>query len=58
VSWPKSVLLAGAVLIFLVAPVVGDQTALRITMGIAVLWFLIGPGMGYAEKFAGQIGLK
>jgi len=57
VSWPKSVLITGAVLIFLVAPVLGDQAAVRIAMGIAVLWFLIGPGMGYAQKFAKSLGV-
>ena len=56
-SWPKSVLLAGAILIFLVGPLAGDGVAVRIALGIAVLWFLIGPGMGYAQKFAKSLGI-
>ena len=53
-SWPKSVLLVGAILIFAVDPLLGSDVAVKIAIGIVVLWMLIGPGFGYARAFAGS----
>lgn len=51
-SWPKSVLLVGAILIFAVDPILGSEVAVKLAIGIIVLWMLIGPGFGYARAFA------
>ncbi len=54
-SWPKSVLLVGAILIFAIDPLLGSSVAVKLAAAIFVLWMLIGPGFGYAQTFANKL---
>lgn len=55
-SWPKSVLVVMALLVFVGQPILGDQAVTRIALGIVVLWFLIGPGFRYSRALAARWG--
>lgn len=56
-SWPKSVLIVGALLIFIGVPVLGESASMKLAAGMITLWFLIGPGMKHAQAFALKLGM-